>query len=378
MKILILSYYHPWISGGGHRPVCFLEQDLIKGNDVVFLFESNSEMEHMENFPLFYSPNLKLVRKLQNRDELVPINPQAADIVSVDYLLETWRPDYVRSHNPVQDYIELIRQCTQLNIPHLYDQMDYWDGFPVQPWGENAEEPYISDATACITISNWLIEKNKETYSKLFHVIPNGLKESFLQKLYRPYAEIKEKAAHQRKNVLYVGAIWPEWFDWDIVEYIVLNRPEYDFTFVGAYSPNDDEDDGRNVKAIVSRMQAYKNVRFTGQLVHSELISYLKDADVGIIPFVVNEVTEACSPLKCFEYLAAFLPVVATNLPEIHNYPNVYIATSRELFLRMIDDASKKIIDQSTYNKVQLFNEGNTWRTRSNQLDDIVLKECIK
>ena len=36
-----------------------------------------------------------------------------------------------------------------------------------------------------------------------------------------------------------------------------------------------------------------------------------------MIPFVVNDVTEACSPLKCFEYLGASLPVVTTALPEI-------------------------------------------------------------
>ena len=34
------------------------------------------------------------------------MNPQADDIVSEDYLLNEWKPDYVRSHNPVGSYID--------------------------------------------------------------------------------------------------------------------------------------------------------------------------------------------------------------------------------------------------------------------------------
>ena len=30
MKILILAYYNPWISGGGHRPICLCEEDIAR------------------------------------------------------------------------------------------------------------------------------------------------------------------------------------------------------------------------------------------------------------------------------------------------------------------------------------------------------------
>ena len=90
------------------------------------------------------------------------MNPQADDIVSEDYLLNEWKPDYVRSHNPVGSYIDFLKKCCDLHIPHLYDQMDYWDGFPVQPWGECTEDDYIKYAAANMTISNWLVNKNSE------------------------------------------------------------------------------------------------------------------------------------------------------------------------------------------------------------------------
>lgn len=39
----------------------------------------------------------------------------------------------------------------------------------------------------------------------------------------------------KRKTVVYSGAIWPEWFDWDIMSYLIEMRPQYDFLMIGAY-----------------------------------------------------------------------------------------------------------------------------------------------
>ena len=87
MRIVVLSYYNPWICGGEHRPICFLEQDLEKGNEVVFVFESPAETEIMSDFNLFNHHNLKLVRRDKDTGVFEAMNPQADDIVSEDYLL---------------------------------------------------------------------------------------------------------------------------------------------------------------------------------------------------------------------------------------------------------------------------------------------------
>lgn len=378
MKILVLSYYNPWISGGGHRPVCFLEQDIFKGNEVVFLFESDVEVEIMKDFSLYNKDNLKLVRRIKDTGELLPMNKQASGITNEDVLLKEWKPDYVRSHNPVLTFTKLLIRCHELNIPHLYDQMDYWDGFPVQPWGEGSDNAYITLADACMTISNWLVDKNYKKTDKHFYMIPNGLKKTFLEQLYLSYEEVQSRQAEEVPTILYSGAIWPEWFDWNIVENLIENRPNYNFIFLGAYNPSIDEDDGRNVKEIVIRLRKNKNVQFIGQIPHTDLVPYLRKARVAIIPFVVNEVTEACSPLKCFEYLAASLPVVSTKLPEIIDYPNVYIAENLVDFLKCVDNAVLKEMSLDEYNRMNFFNQNNTWKTRSDQVAEIVKKEFNK
>ncbi|MBK5256583.1 MAG: hypothetical protein JJE39_11160, partial [Vicinamibacteria bacterium] len=52
-----------------------------------------------------------------------------------------------------------------------------------------------------------------------------------------------------------------------------------------------------------------------------ELPRYAKAFDVGICPFVSNELTRNINPIKLREYLSAGLPVVATGIPEAAFYP---------------------------------------------------------
>ena len=123
------------------------------------------------------------------------------------------------------------------------------------------------------------------------------------------------------------------------------------------------------MRNIVANLKQYSNVEFLGQISHRELIPYLRKCNVAIIPFVVNDVTEACSPLKCFEYLGASLPVVTTALPEIKDYPMVFTAHSKEEFLQFIDTLLTAPMSSDDYKQVSAFIDNNTWKARSNELD---------
>jgi glycosyltransferase involved in cell wall biosynthesis len=80
-------------------------------------------------------------------------------------------------------------------------------------------------------------------------------------------------------------------------------------------------------------------VHFLGRKPYSALPSYCAGIDVAILPFVINELTLASNPLKLREYLAAGLPVVTSDIPEVRRLSeHVRIGTSYEEFLAHIDN----------------------------------------
>lgn len=84
--------------------------------------------------------------------------------------------------------------------------------------------------------------------------------------------------------------------------------PDMNFVFVGPVMTN------------VRQLAARPNVSLVGPVPHSEVARYMARFDIGVLPYVRNEYTDAIMPAKLKEYLAAGLPIVATPLPEIRRF----------------------------------------------------------
>ena len=71
---------------------------------------------------------------------------------------------------------------------------------------------------------------------------------------------------------------------------------------------------------FVSSLQGLPNVHLLGRKPYESLHTYCKGFDLGLIPFVKNELTMNVNPIKLREYLSAGLPVVSTDIPEVARY----------------------------------------------------------
>lgn len=92
--------------------------------------------------------------------------------------------------------------------------------------------------------------------------------------------------------------------------------------------------------------------RYVGMLGLDALAELSGQCEVGLIPYAINAYTTGVSPLKCYEYLSAGLPILSTPLPDVARLaggnPHVILADREQLPARlaeMLTDPSRWISD---------------------------------
>ena len=122
---------------------------------------------------------------------------------------------------------------------------------------------------------------------------------------------------------MYIGAI-SEWFDFQIVKNAAIETG-YNFVLVGPVSPQ--------VKDKLDHLKSLINISYIPSIPHEEIPNYLLKADLCIIPFIKNKLTESVLPNKMFEYAAAGKTCVMTNfnpsLSEFSEYVSISSDTDK-------------------------------------------------
>jgi teichuronic acid biosynthesis glycosyltransferase TuaH len=87
------------------------------------------------------------------------------------------------------------------------------------------------------------------------------------------------------------------------------------------------------------RLLRLPNVRWLGPRPYRSLPAYLGAIDVGLVPYSDTSFNRASFPLKTLEYLAAGLPVVATDLPAVRWLDTEFItvATDADAFVAAVE-----------------------------------------
>ncbi|MCK5644612.1 MAG: glycosyltransferase, partial [Gammaproteobacteria bacterium] len=103
---------------------------------------------------------------------------------------------------------------------------------------------------------------------------------------------------------------------------------------------------------------------------YDQLPGYVGAFDVGLIPFQVNEITRATSPIKLYEYLAAGVPVVSAPLPEVEDFEGVTAASSPEEFAGAIHRALESSRDPALVGRLREQAREHEWETRAELILD--------
>lgn len=125
-------------------------------------------------------------------------------------------------------------------------------------------------------------------------------------------------------EAVFVGAI-SEWLDTDLIEKTAILLPDWTFKI---YGPN-----------FINYSPKIHNIILMGSIDNSQVTSIINTASVGLIPYKnIGHVQKIERPIKYYEYLAAKLGIVVTDIPSFRKgmMDDVFYGNTEDQFAKSI------------------------------------------
>jgi glycosyltransferase involved in cell wall biosynthesis len=250
-------------------------------------------------------------------------------------------------------FIRLFRKKDFPEVKIIFDLVD--DNAAYSHLGKWARQSILSSENYAIRESQFVLTTSKKLYeiakplNKKVFLVPNGVDYDFFNE---NTTTLRNMEGIKRPIVGYAGAIF-DWFDCELLFHVAKELKDISFVLIGP------------IRTKIETLSGLKNVHFLGEIKYAEIPKYLRNFDLGIIPFKINNLTIATNPIKLFEYFASGLQVIATQLPELRNCEwesVVHLANDANSFSKKIKEALLQKRTKSEKCK-QLAKE-NSWHNR--------------
>lgn len=343
----IMKYFLPhnnliWVTPTGMRNPTFSWYDVKRSVEklrAIFTDKNNINEEHncpksITPFTIPYS-QFNVIRRLNKQFVIRAIHKNCSSA-------ELRNPIIISTLPITGDYVKSFHD--QVSVYYCVDDFVNWPGIDGRLM-KTLEDKLIVNSDVFIVSSDELA-KIKQIDSKKPIVIPHGVDVEHFS-----HAESNNRLDEVSKPIIgFFGAISP-WLDFELLFKMAISKEDWSFVFIG---PCDVD---------VSSFKELKNVHFIGKVPYEELPAYAVQFDVGIIPFLINDLTISVNPLKLLEYLACGIPVVSTELPEVRKFAeHVYIARDTADFIRSVEQAlSENSVEMSI--KRRAIAQNYSWKT---------------
>src|SRR5439155_8877524 len=207
---------------------------------------------------------------------------------------------------------ERLRQ--RFGWPILYDCMDDWSAFSgMGPAVTSAEPALVKSADVTIVATERLLSKWRESARETLFV-QSGVDLAHYHARFGPSALLEDVSG---PIIGYFGAI-ASWVDVPLLQKVARRFPEATLALAGGRFDVD-----------LSLLESLPNVRLLGDRPYEEMPALLWRFDVCLIPFLVNDLTQAMNPVKLYEYCFGGRPVVSPDFEDLRRHAELlYLARS--------------------------------------------------
>jgi len=207
----------------------------------------------------------------------------------------------------------------------IFDSHEYYPGQVMSRLESRAwrkiEAKYVKDVSALITVNDSIAGIFQSLYQlKKICVVQNAV--DALRGAEYAHVELREKLdlPLSEKIVLFQGALSPGRNLQSLVHSLrFVKTKNIKLVFLG------DGLESASLRELAKSLGVGSLVLFHPKVPQDLLLNYTAGADLGVIPYIDNCINNRfCTPNKLYEFIAAGLPVLGTNLPEVEKILRKY------------------------------------------------------
>ena len=342
MKILVLVFHFPPISGGGVVVITDIINKFAELGNEVTVITPNLKWDG-EQFNPKINSKIKIIRtitpshtkiKIAARRCQSNIKKKAIEIGkfnNFDFIFTIFHPFHLVPKAAVE-------AGKELDIPSIIkvDDAIYQKVSGIKSIQRRIEKMIngktLRSGTKILVSNNdtkKVVINEYNVKSENISIVPNGVDLSLFK------TNIKKNP----EKIVFAGAMYyHRGLDilLEAIPYVIKKIPNAKFILLGSGG------EINKLKKIVSDKKLEKSVEFTGWINRDKIPQSISDASVGIGPLRLTDVTSRALPIKVLEYMAVSLPVIAKRgtlpLDVLENEKNGY-------FVDDVEDLVEKIIE---------------------------------
>ncbi|HRJ55203.1 MAG TPA: polysaccharide pyruvyl transferase family protein [Anaerolineales bacterium] len=214
-----------------------------------------------------------------------------------------------------------------------------------------------NESVYIVATSDQLYEKVRAHRTKNFILSTNGVDvDHWRIPRENPPADL-QPVLDGKLVVAYHGTL-AKWVDFELLR-IIADDGRYNLLLIGH-----EHDDS----FTQSGLKAHPRVHFLGGKSYFELNRYAVHYDITLLPFRKSYMTEAVSPVKIFEYMAAQKPIVTTDLRECRKYRSCLVAKNNEEFMQLLLYAERSASNPAYLKILEREANANSWKEKTREM----------
>lgn len=220
-------------------------------------------------------------------------------------------------------------------------------------------EEQLCRRSQLVIVSADKLYESKAPYNPHTYLIRHGVDYTHFRKALDPATRIPADVANLPRPIIGFHGLIADWVDTELLVRLAQTFSEGSLVLIGKATTD------------VSMLERLPNVHLLGRKPYADLPAYCKAFDVSLNPFRMNELTLNANPLKVREYLAAGLPVVSTDIPEVERVGLCRIGTDHDSFINEVREA---LTDPGPNMALSEAIRSESWEARVDQLRGYLAK----